>query len=453
MRPLDDATGMIPRSRGSRGMAVLFIVVYVAIVLTPMLIAFLAAPRSDDPFLRELGILFALTAVPILLLQMVLAARFHWLDRQFGHDIVMQFHRGMAALALVMLACHPVLMSLGSGRWGLLTRFDLPWTIWLGRLALLLIILQAVLSIYQRHLLSFEKWRFTHQMALVIWVLGWVHSWKVGPDLELLPVKILWVVAGLLTIGIYLYHKVYMPAQAKRDAYDVVEVKQETHDTWTVALKPPAGLAHFPYWPGQFRFMALRRPGRPFSGEEHPFTISSSPTQPGVHTSTIKESGDFTRTIGQTRLGDKARVSGAYGRFSHVFYPEDQSLVFIAGGIGITPLMSMLRYMRDSKSDHEVLLLWGNKTAADIAFGEELEQMQAAQTPRLKVVHVLSAAGADWQGETGYVDRAKIEQHCGSVAGKAFYVCGPPKMMEMVDAALRDLGVPVDSIRQERFYL
>ncbi|MEN6404540.1 MAG: ferric reductase-like transmembrane domain-containing protein, partial [Armatimonadia bacterium] len=174
---MDDATGMTPRSKGSRGMAVLFIVIYVAIVLTPMLLAWLTEPRSDDPFLRELGILFALTAVPILLLQMVLAARFHWLDRQYGLDMVMRFHKGMAALALVMLAMHPVLMSLGSGRWGLLTNLDMPWTIWLGRVALLLIILQAILSIFQRHLLSFEKWRFTHQMALLIWVLGWVHSW------------------------------------------------------------------------------------------------------------------------------------------------------------------------------------------------------------------------------------------------------------------------------------
>ncbi|MEN6641545.1 MAG: ferredoxin reductase family protein [Armatimonadia bacterium] len=450
---MNDATGMVPRTKGSPGVGVLLIVIYVAIVITPLLLAWLALPRGDDPFLRELGILFALTAVPVLLLQMVLAARFHWLDRQYGLDMVMRFHKGMAALALVMLIMHPVLMSLASGRWGLLTSLQMPWTIWLGRTALLLLVLQAVLSIYQRHLLSFEKWRFTHQMALLIWVLGWVHSWKLGPDLELLPVKILWVVAGLVTVGLYLYHKVCMPAKAKRDAYDVVEVKQETHDTWTITLKPPAGLAHFPYWPGQFGFIALYRPGRPFSGEEHHFTISSSPTQPGIHTSTIKESGDFTRTIGQTRPGDKARLRAAYGRFSHVLYPEDRSIVFIAGGIGITPLMSMLRYMRDTQSDQEVVLLCGNKTTGDIVFREELEQMQAAQTPRLKLVHVLSAAGADWQGETGYVDRAKIEQHCGSVAGKAFYVCGPAKMMDMVEAALRDLGVPADSIRQERFYL
>lgn len=444
---------MIPRSKSSHGIGLLLIVIYLAIVLTPMLLAWLTLPRGDEPFLRELGLLFALTAVPILLLQVVLAARFRPVDLPYGLDMVMRFHKGMAALALVMLLLHPVLMSFGAGRWGLITKLDMPWSIWLGRAALLLLILQAVLSIFQKHLLSFEKWRLTHQMALLIWGLGWLHSWKLGPDLELLPVRILWVVAGLVTLGIYLYQKVYAPARARRDAYDVVEVKRETHDTWTVALKPPAGVAHFPYWPGQFRFISLHRPGRPFSGEEHHFTISSSPTQPGVHTSTIKESGDFTKTIGQTKPGDKASVRGAYGRFSHVFYPEDRSIVFIAGGIGITPFMSMLRYMRDTKSDHDVVLLWGNRTPDDIVFGEELEQMQAAQTPRLKVVHVLSQAGSDWQGETGYVDGKKIEQYCGSVAGKAFYVCGPPKMMDMVDAALRDLGVPVDSIRQERFYL
>jgi len=205
--------------------------------------------------------------------------------------------------------------------------------------------------------------------------------------------------------------------------------------------------------PGQFHFIKLYR-GTGLPVEEHPFTISSSPTEDGFVSSTIKESGDFTATIGKTKPGDTAIIQGAYGRFSYVLHPEEQELVFIAGGVGITPLMSMLRHMRDTRTDKDVLLLYGNKTENDIVFRGELSEIEAGGYPHLKVVHILSQAGDEWRGETGFVDKEKIERLCnGGLGTKAFYVCGPPIMMDKVIRTLRTLGIPNRRIHHERFSL
>jgi ferredoxin-NADP reductase len=128
--------------------------------------------------------------------------------------------------------------------------------------------------------------------------------------------------------------------------------------------------------------------------------------------------------------------------------------VFIVGGIGITPIISMLRAMRDREDDRQVLLLYGNRTQADIAFRDELAEIEAGGHPRLTVVHVLSQAGEDWTGHTGYVDREILQRYVGDeVAGKTFYLCGPGPMRAMTLANLKAMGVPNGGIRTEIFAL
>ncbi len=116
--------------------------------------------------------------------------------------------------------------------------------------------------------------------------------------------------------------------------------------------------------------------------------------------------------------------------------------------------MSMLRHMRDTDADLRVLLLYGNRTEEDIVFREELEAMTQLPASRLEVVHVLSDADPSWDGERGYVDQECILRHSGEqLSRKVFYICGPPPMMDLVSRALRNLGVPADSLHSERFSL
>jgi len=183
--------------------------------------------------------------------------------------------------------------------------------------------------------------------------------------------------------------------------------------------------------------------------ESHPFTISSSPTRDELSIS-VKSVGDFTSTIRDTKTSDVAYIDKPYGVFSFLNH-DTKNLVFIAGGIGITPFISMLRYIYDKRLERNVILIWGNKTSKDVAFGDELEKM-SSEMPSLKVIHVMSGQD-DWQGEKGYVDAEKVKKYVTDLGNTQFFVCGPPVMMSKIVKMLKGLDVPGNRIHYERFAL
>lgn len=433
---------------------VVLIIMYVIAVLSPLLLVTALGLHSPNETSYEVARSFALAAFVILMLQPLLVARIKWIEKPFGMDVVSRFHKAMGLFATVLLLCHPPLMVLGGGGLPLVTSLDQPWYLWLGRGALVLLLFHTLLSIYwERAGLTFEGWRKAHYIvAPLILLLAFVHSWQTGDDLKHTSVLALWVVLLLIALGSYGYHKFVMPSLLARYPLRVTDVKQETHNVWTIKMAPASGQSISDYYPGQFHFVTFQR-WRNLPIEEHHWTISSSPTEQGFVSSTIKESGDFTTTIGQTMPGDQAVVQGPFGRFSYVLHPEDRQIVFIAGGIGITPIRAMLRHMRDTKAPVEALLLYANRLEKDIVFREELAEIEAGDKPPVQVVHVLSHPDLTWAGEKGYVDREMIERLLGSVAGKAFYVCGPPGMNAQVIDTLRNLGVPYENIRTEIFSL
>jgi predicted ferric reductase len=431
------------------------ILMYLALIATPPVLAAIL-PQSrhgGHRFVPQLANNLALVGYTIVALQFILAARLQWIERSFGLDMIFAFHKAMALLAVVFLLAHPLLMAWGEDRWSLLNRWNVSWPIQVGRIALLWLAIAILIACFRKTIhLEYERWRSWHNVLVVgVLVLGFVHSIGMG-DLRAWPMRPVWggmFGAALLAYG---YHRFFSPYRGRRHPFEVVEVRWETHDVWTLTLRPTEARRNNGHLPGQFHFLTLYRQGLPT--EEHPFTISSGPAADGSLASTIKESGDFTRTIMKTTVGDRVAVRGPFGRFSHVLHPEEDDLVFIAGGVGITPLMSMLRSMRDTGDWKDVLLIDGNRTEDDIIFGQELREMAGGPRSSLKVVHVLSHARGAWQGERGHIDRALILRHAGErLDAKAFYICGPPVMAGPVIASLRELGVPPRRIHTERFAL
>lgn len=430
------------------------IALYLSLVILPLIIVTVYNLPPPDLFAYNLGRAFALAAFVILALQFPLAARLQWIERPFGLNLVLPFHRNMAILAALLLAAHPLLLAAGGGGWKLLLA-DPTWYIWVGRIALATLVMSVVISLGRRPLgLPFEKWRLGHNISgPAILILGLVHGWNASVDFTLTALQALWLVLLAQAAYFYWQHRVATPARLKKHPYQVTEVRQESHNVWTLKFAPPAGQPRFDFVPGQFQFVTLLR-GRGLPQEEHHFTISSSPAQPGWHTSTIKASGDFTATIGQTRPGDLAAIQAPFGRFSSVHHPEYKQLVFIAGGIGITPFMSNLRHMREVEADRRVLLVWANATRADIFWEEELAAMAGGSRPELRVVHVLSRPEADWPGERGRLDRKALQRLAGEwLAASMFFVCCPPAMTKSLLQALKELGVPPERISLEYFSL
>ncbi len=432
--------------------SVLRILLYILIVLVPVLMVTVHGGLAEG-FIYDLGRNSALAAFMIIMLQVLIGARIKWIERPFGLDILLRFHKYTGITAAVLLVLHPVLLSIASGNPDLLISLDQPWYIWVGKIALLILLINVGLSWYQLKLnIKFETWRLLHDiLGPVILVFIFVHSFVVGSDLQRTSMQGLWIVVLIVAVGVFILHRIVRPILLKRRPWQVTEVQEEAPDVHTIKLAPPEGQPVYDYLPGQFQFITFYR-NRGLPVEEHHWTISSSPANKDYVTSTIKSLGDFTATIKQTRPGDKAAVHAPFGRFSYVLHPEETDLVFAAGGIGITPLMSMLRHMRDIKDTRSVLLLYGNPDTGSIVFRRELDEIAEGGNPGLKVVHVLSQPGEGWTGERGIIDGEKISRYCGQdLSSKTFYVCGPPPLITGVITALRERGVSHHQIRVEIF--
>ena len=440
------------RRSDSSSAAVGFVALYALIIMLPLIVSALTVERNADSFIKELSLSFALVGFAILAMQPVMAARLRTITHHYGFDMVMRFHKAMAVVAVLLLLSHPILLAINAGSPRLLISLEVSGIVWFGRIGLLLLLIMAIASIWQRRLLDFQRWRLGHNSAPIILVLVFVHSWILGYYVQDTPMQTLWVVLLGAAVVAYVMHKVVWPLRRKANLWNVRSVKQETHNAWTLEIEPPEGTEPLEYEPGQFQFLTLYRGDDRYDGEEHHFTISSSPTSGPTHTSTIKVAGDFTSTIGETKDGDKAMVQAPFGRFSYTLNEPGDRFLMIAGGIGITPLMSNLRHMRDVGLDVDVTLLYANDTEADIVFREELDEIAAGEKPRFRVVHVLSEE--DWDGRTGRVDRDLIADAVGDdLSRHMVYLCGPEDMMNELMPVLEDMGVTPDRLYNERFWL
>ena len=185
---------------------------------------------------------------------------------------------------------------------------------------------------------------------------------------------------------------------------------------------------------------------------EHPFSIASSADRPRSIELTIKGLGDFTSQVGSVPVGATAYVDGPYGQFS-VDRHLAERYVFVAGGVGITPVMGMLRTLADRGDPRPLTLVYAVADLERMTFRHEIDAL--ASELELRVVPVLSEPPADWHGETAPVDSSLLGRvlSADDLSRAEFFICGPEPLMRLVASDLRTLGVRPKSIRYERFAL
>ena len=202
------------------------------------------------------------------------------------------------------------------------------------------------------------------------------------------------------------------------------------------------------YEAGQFFFVSIK-----INGNEavHHFSFSSSPTEKGYLEFTKRiTSSEYSQALAKMKPGDWAHLRGPYGHFTLPI--KERMLAFLSGGIGITPLRSMLRYIVDKKLSYNVILLYGNSCEDDIAFCQELDAM-AASYPDIRVEHVISdpILPTDWQGKIGRIDQSLIAKAITDYRERLFYISGAPKMVLALKEQLISLGVPEVQLKQDSF--
>lgn len=209
-----------------------------------------------------------------------------------------------------------------------------------------------------------------------------------------------------------------------------------------------------------FRFLAgqylditvINAPDRDAEGPLRSFSIASAPDEPELLVVMRLRDTAFKRTLAALDPGSEVIVEGPSGDF--VLDPGNQRpLVFIAGGVGIAPFLSMLREARTGRGTAETVLFYSNRRPEDTAFLPELEAM-ANNLPGFRCITTMTRmaeSAHQWHGETAHVDATMLARHLPSVRGPLYYVCGAPALIAGVRYELEHAGVAGGDIKLEMF--
>lgn len=231
----------------------------------------------------------------------------------------------------------------------------------------------------------------------------------------------------------------------------VARVFQETPNVKTFRLMNPlGGPLPFDYLPGQFLTVAASVDGKTV---RRSYTIASSPTQHDFAELTVKhEAGGVVSGFlhGRVREGDLLDCSGPVGTFTFTGR-ECKCVLLIAGGVGVTPMMSVIRYLTDRSWDGDIYLIYSVRSPDDVIFREEIEHLQRRHANFRAVVAASRAEGTDWTGRKGRITKELITQSVPDLATRYVHICGPVPMMEATKQMLTELGVPPQRIKVEAF--
>lgn len=432
--------------------AALWIVAYVVICLFPLAVALLYPAPLGRSFWVEFSVALGFIGLAMMVLQFVLTARVNRIESSYGIDILIQFHRFTSLAAFVMVLAHPIMLFIHDPETLQLLNFpQAPLRAQMATIGTLAFLVMVVTTIWRQPLkIPYEPWRLLHSVLAVVAVgFGFGHAMLVGNYLSLFWKAVLWSGLVLAALWLIVYVRLVKPWLMTKKLYLVEEVIPQRGDVYTLALRPH-GHEGFTFEPGQFSWITLGV--HPIHMREHPFSMSSCGDQCDRIEFGIKALGDFTRRIRDIKPGTKAYLDGPYGVFTTERYWESAGFVLIAGGIGITPMYSILKTAIARQDDRPFMLIYAANTWEDFTYREELEAMKDKLD--LTIVYVPRQGHEGWTGETGYVDKALLERYIPLHRGsRQYFTCAAPAMMDAVEAALFALDVPVQNVHMEHFNL
>ena len=395
-------------------------------------------------------------------MQLILAARPKRIESAFGLDRVFLFHGLMAIAAICIAFTHKLLKELVFSE-SLKTQLgDAAIIIFIaaGVMALVFIIDSPILNIKPVNILrAFAKkvfvgkyhiQMFLHNVNVIAAVIVFIHVMLTNAAKNPL-VKGVYILYFVTAIAFYLYHKIIRRYFLSKK-FVLKEITQDSPLMWTLTLQPESGKV-FSYQPGQFGFLRLF--GHGISKEAHPFSISSQPLNQEYLTMTIKKLGDWTADIRNIKPSCKALLDAPYGRFSPLLYPCEEGIVLIAGGVGITPMLGMLRYYYQTDKQQKITLIWGVNNGSDLICKNEFEAFEK-EMAQYRFIPVM-AKDPDFGGEQGYITREKLERFLSPDEHKPdkrqYFVCGPGVMQRSVLKSLKAMGIQKSHIHYESFSL
>jgi predicted ferric reductase len=434
---------------------------FLAVLLAPALLApVLHGPRTGDSssLLSQLSVGMGLLATSLLVCAVVLPSRVRSLTRTLGIDGVLGIHRFIGLAVTLLVGLHIILVL--AAKPANVALFDILHAPNRARAAVgatvALAALVALTVLRRRLRQRYEVWRWAHlALAGSVLVLSALHIWWLNHLVRDTAMRALFTVLAVTALGVLGYRWLWLPIFGPRREYVVRELRTETSTVSTLVLEPrrdrhQRGYRTLAFAPGQFAWIRL---SPSIGAQEHPFTIASS-AHLGLWTEfTIRHSGDFTNELRQLRPGSPVWVDGPHGAFT-LDLRRCTGLVMIAGGVGITPMMSMLRTLAHRRDRRPHRLVVVARTLDELLFRAELSELQ--QRLDLTVVELLRSPPPSWTGASGAVDEDLLTALLPGAFRRNqldYYLCGPPAMVTDVLTVLDGLDVPQPRIHTEQFDL
>ena len=401
---------------------------------------FISQGISINLLLYSIGKLAGLVGFLFLSVLIISGDTARFFDRFIGMDKIIKFQRKFALITTIFILFHPIFFILSDSSYSayLISYYEsVPLA--LGTTSLYIYIVIIISSILYKRI-SYKNWQYIHILTYALFFFSLYHALNVGSDTGNIFVK---TIFGVLLIGIATggFYRAYYKIKHRKFKCYVKEIKWETPDAFTLKLKPNKKL-HFK--PGQFCFLRINK-DKLYA--RHPFTISSSPYEDTL-AFTMKITGRFTKIASQLKEGEEVIVDGPFG----IFTVEDdkKDLVFIAGGVGITPFISMIKDSLHSAKQQNITLLYGAKTKEDIIFRGELDKINKEWFKKVYVLSNEEKYSEDWKRV--YINKEIIEDSVENIENSLFYICGPEAMKDNIVEILRNLGIRKENIKIESFF-
>ena len=407
--------------------------------------------RSTGDFLVSIARLTGLLGAFSALLQVLLLARIPWVERAVGFDRLTVWHRWNGHACLYLVLAHVVFSV-----WGYAALDRLPLTreistmvnggvypgmitATLGTALLIAVVLSSVMVVRRR--VRYEAWYAIHLTVYASIALAWFHQIPTGNELVLDRLAAnYWRGLYLATLCLLVGFRVLVPAvNGFRYRLRVIEVIDEGAGAVSLRIEGRR-LDRLHAKAGQFflwRF--LTRDGWWVS---HPFSLSAAPDGRSLRI-TIKDLGDFTSRAAMISPGTRVFAEGPFGVFTDAVRRR-QKVALIGGGIGITPIRSLLEEM-----DGDLAVVYRVISHDDVIFGEELRELAERKGA---AVHVVAGDHLSPQGRD-LLSPAHLQALVPDIAEREVYVCGPPAMADATRRSVRKANVPSRHIHTERFAL
>lgn len=427
---------------------------YVGVCLLPLGLASSRNVAQQDLWERVAAGL-GLVALVAMAIQFVTSGRFEGISGRLGIDKIMAFHKIAALWVLIALVLHPLAYvlptwsenpALGAER---LTAYLTLQHYRSGVVALAALTALVVTSILRDRLSwRYEIWRAAHVTLGLMAVGGGLHhATTTGRFSAMGPVHWLWWGIGLAVAVVMAVLYGWRWAMLHRRPWQLASVTKLADRMWELDIQPAKDMQKWGYAAGQFVWMTEGK--RRFPLFDHPFSIADSPHRPGLSL-IIKEAGDFTRTIGNLPPGTAIGIDGPYGEFSLDAH-SGESVLLLAGGVGIAPIIGILRDLVARRDPRPVRLAYAAGVPQNFACLPEIEA--ARQVLDLKVMLISEKASDGWSGEVGRLSADRLKSLLDGLSPQrcVALICGPGPMVTAVSDALLDLGLPMDKVIYERF--